>query len=123
VTFIVQTSFKAKSGEIKKGQVIAVPEDKAQALVRSGKIAELRNCHICGEYAWWLSAHGALACGVCHPPAPGAGKKWIGDPEALNKLKTGKSAATCKQGRTSQAGSDKDVREKGRIIIQRLQHQ
>ena len=54
-------------------------EDKAEALLEAGKIVELKPCHVCGEHGWWLSARGVLACGVCHPPVPGAVKKWIGN--------------------------------------------
>jgi hypothetical protein len=85
VTYIVRRSFRAKCGEIKKGQVIAMAEDKAQPLLRAGKITELKGCHICHKYAWWLSMYGALRCGVCHPPVSGAVRRWIGGPEALGQ--------------------------------------
>lgn len=26
-------------------------------------------CGTCGRQQWWLSVHGAVVCGVCHPPA------------------------------------------------------
>ncbi len=49
-------------------------------------------CHICHEYAWWLSIHGVLVCGVCHPPKPTTVKKWISDPEAYGRMKGDKRA-------------------------------
>lgn len=82
MTFIVQTSFKAKSGEIRKGQIVAMPEDKAEVLLRAGKIRELRACHVCHADPWWLSVHGVLVCGACHPPpAPDLVKRWIASNE------------------------------------------
>lgn len=87
LVYIVRVPFKAKSGEIKKGQVITMPEDGARTLLAAGTIAELKNCHICGEYAWYLSKAGTVLCGVCHPPASEAVKKWIGDPECYATLK------------------------------------
>jgi len=87
MTYVVQAPFMSKSGEIRKGQVIAMPEDRARALVAAGKIAELSPCHACREYAWWLSIGGALVCGVCHPPAsPAIVKKRISDPEAHARI-------------------------------------
>ena len=50
------------------------------------EIEELRPCRVCHENAWWLSVYGALRCGVCHPPVPGAVKKWIGAPECSARL-------------------------------------
>jgi len=88
MTYIVRASFKAKSGEIKKGQVITMREDKARALLVAGQIAELKACHICQTFAWWLSIHGALVCGVCHPPVACAlVKRWIGDRDTLKRIK------------------------------------
>lgn len=92
MTFIVQASFKARSGEVRRGQIIAMPEDKAEVLVRAGKIAELQPCPICGTFSWWLSIHGVLVCGVCHPPMPATVKKWIGDPEAYGRMKAARPA-------------------------------
>ncbi|MGA2109443.1 MAG: hypothetical protein ABSH25_17600 [Syntrophorhabdales bacterium] len=85
--YIVRVPFRAKSGEIKKGQVIAMPENSARTLLAAGTIDELRPCHICGQYAWYLSKTETLRCGVCHPPKPEAVKKWIGDPECYATLK------------------------------------
>ena len=40
-------------------------------------------CHACGRRAWWLSIHGAVVCGRCHPPpAPDVLAKWLGDLDA-----------------------------------------
>jgi hypothetical protein len=91
--YIVQEPFRAKSGEIRRGQIITMSEDKAKTLVTVGKIAELQPCPICRHYAWWLSVYGVLVCGVCHPPAPGSVKKWIADPETLIRMKADKPAA------------------------------
>jgi hypothetical protein len=78
--YLVQIPFRAKSGEVRKGQIINLPRDKAQPLLMAGKIAELVNCHICHTSSWWLSVHGPLVCGVCHPPAiPDIVKRWIGN--------------------------------------------
>lgn len=109
MTYIVQTFFKTKSGEVRKGQVITMPEDKAQPLLRAGTITELKACHICGEYAWWVSIRGAFVCGVCHPPTPGAVKKWIGEPEMLNRLKVSRSAVilSWQEIRAGEAASDR----------------
>jgi hypothetical protein len=88
MTYIVRVPFEARSGEIKKGQIIAMPENKAQALVTAGKITELKSCHICGDFAWWLSIYGALRCGTCHPPASAElVKRWIGDGDRLTTMK------------------------------------
>jgi hypothetical protein len=79
MTYIVREPFKARLGEIKRGQVITMPEDKAQALVRAGKITELKPCHICHTFSWWLSVYGVLVCGYCHPaPLPEIVKRQIG---------------------------------------------
>jgi|GEM_PF-2508300 hypothetical protein len=79
MTYIVREPFKARSGEIRKGHVITMPEDKAQALVRAGKITELKPCHICHTFSWWLSVYGVLVCGYCHPaPLPEIVKRQIG---------------------------------------------
>lgn len=87
MVYIVHVPFKAKSGQIKKGQVIAVSEDNAQALLAARKIIELKPCRICHEYAWWLSIHSALVCGVCHPPAsPAFVRKWISNPDAYARI-------------------------------------
>ena len=76
--YLVQIPFRAKSGEVKKGQIINMPEDKAQPLLEAGKITELKACHNCKTYSWWLSIHGVLRCGVCHPPPrEGLVKRWI----------------------------------------------
>ena len=88
MTYLVRVPFKTKSGEVRKGQVIAMPEDKAEALVRAGKITELLPCHICGDFAWWLSVRGVLVCGTCHPPvSPEIVKKQIGP--LKDKCRTG----------------------------------
>ena len=92
IAYIVQEPFRAKSGEIRRGQIITMSEDKAKPFVAGGKIAELQHCPICGAFSWWLSLHGVLICGVCHPPMSGTVKKWIGDPEAYARLKAVKSA-------------------------------
>jgi hypothetical protein len=64
-----------------------VEEKVLEPTPKAEKIGELGPCRICGENAWWLSVYGALRCGVCHPPVPGAVKKWIGDPECSARLK------------------------------------
>jgi hypothetical protein len=87
MVYIVRVPFKAKSGDVKKGQVITMPEDSAQTLLAAGTIDELRPCQICGQYAWYLSKAETLCCGVCHPPKPAAVKKWIGDPECYSTMK------------------------------------
>ena len=90
--YLVQISFKTKSGEVRKGQIINMPEDKAQPLLEAGKVTELGVCHICHEYAWWLSVYGVLVCGVCHPPfAPDLVKRWIGNQDVLSHLKGSKA--------------------------------
>jgi hypothetical protein len=90
--YIVREPFKAKIGEIKKGQIVSVPEDTAKSLLAAGKIAEIDPCPNCHEYAWWLSIHGVLVCGCCHPPMPGTIKKWVGDSERYSKMKGSKPA-------------------------------
>ncbi|MGD0488255.1 MAG: hypothetical protein ABSB94_13785 [Syntrophorhabdales bacterium] len=96
MTFTIMADFKARTSrgetEFKKGQIITMAEDKAHGLLAAGKIAELKPCHVCNEYAWWLSIHGVLVCGICHPPAPGTVKKWIGDQEAVNRMKVARPA-------------------------------
>jgi hypothetical protein len=69
MTYVVRESFQARSGEIRKGQIVSVEEDKAQALLKAGKIAEIQPCGCCGAFSWWLSTQGVLTCGACHPPA------------------------------------------------------
>jgi len=49
-------------------------------------------CPICGAFAWWLSIHRVVVCGVCHPPMPGTVKRWIGDPEAYARMRGSKPA-------------------------------
>jgi ssDNA-binding Zn-finger/Zn-ribbon topoisomerase 1 len=90
--YTVEEPFRAKTGEIRKGQVIAMPEDKADRLLKAGKIAEVKPCPNCNEYAWWLSIHGVLVCGVCHPPVSGTVKKWISDPDTLTRMKAARPA-------------------------------
>lgn len=76
----VQISFRAKAEVVRRGQIINMPEDRARPLLEAGKITELGECHACHEYAWWLSIHGVLVCGVCHPLAtPDLAKRWIGE--------------------------------------------
>jgi hypothetical protein len=40
-------------------------------------------CFACGGSRWWVSAHGAVVCGTCHPPAdPELVARWFGpEPE------------------------------------------
>ncbi|MGD0658833.1 MAG: hypothetical protein ABSD38_12270 [Syntrophorhabdales bacterium] len=86
--YTVEEPFRAKSGEIRKGQVVTMTEDTAKALLKAGKIAEVKPCPSCHEFAWWLSIHGVLVCGLCHPPAsPALVKRWIGDQEAYARMK------------------------------------
>jgi hypothetical protein len=72
--YIVQTSFAG----FKRGQVIAMTEEKAEALVKAGNITELSDCPTCGEYAWWLSVDGKLVCGVCRLPKKPELLRWVG---------------------------------------------
>jgi hypothetical protein len=52
------------------------------------KVAPLLvKCAVCHENAWWESRYGRLVCGVCHPPVPGAIRKWIGNPDAYARMK------------------------------------
>jgi len=91
--FLVETPFQTKQGPVKRGQVIAVAKEQAKALLRAGKITELEPCRVCRTFSWWLSVSGVLVCGVCHPPvSPAVVKRWIGDPEVLNRMKTDKGA-------------------------------
>ncbi len=40
-------------------------------------------CAVCHRRAWWRSIHGALVCGVCHPPASAElVAAWLGDHDA-----------------------------------------
>jgi hypothetical protein len=109
--YTVEQPFRAKTGKIRKGQVIAMPEDKAGRLLKAGKIAEVQPCPACEEYAWWLSTYGVLMCGVCHPPASAAlVKRWIGDPEAYVRMKMTRPAVLLsfedfKQRRLQNAGN------------------
>ncbi len=52
-------------------------EAEEHGLPRAQVIEALSPCPVCHENAWWLSTHGVLVCGVCHPPAVGALKKWM----------------------------------------------
>jgi len=52
-----------------------MPEDKAQPLLTARKIEKLGDCPVCHEWAWWVSIHGVLVCGIYHPSALGAAKK------------------------------------------------
>jgi len=72
--YIVHTSFAG----FKRGQVIAMTEDEAQALLTAGNITELSDCPTCGEYAWWLSVSGALVCGACRFPKKPELLRWVG---------------------------------------------
>ncbi|MCX5806972.1 MAG: hypothetical protein NT010_13080 [Proteobacteria bacterium] len=38
-------------------------------LLEAGRIKPAQSCPICKSYRWWLSIHGSLVCGLCHPPA------------------------------------------------------
>lgn len=77
----VQILFRAKSSEVRKGQIINLPEDRVQPLIEAGKIRELWVCRTCHTFSWWLSTHGDLVCGTCHPPAKEElVKRWIGQP-------------------------------------------
>ncbi|MGD0656646.1 MAG: hypothetical protein ABSD38_01105 [Syntrophorhabdales bacterium] len=67
-------------------------EEVLESAHKVEKIAKIEPCRICGENAWWLSVYGALRCGVCHPPVPGAVKKWIGDPDTLRRIKANMGA-------------------------------
>ncbi len=60
-------------------------------LIGQEKVKPAHPCHICHEYAWWLTIHDVLICGVCHPPVPGTVKKWIGDLDRLAQLKADKT--------------------------------
>lgn len=79
--YIVKSSF----GGFKKGEVVAMTEDKAHGLLVAGKIAELEACPICHEYGWWLSKGGQVICGVCRPPARVELEQWIGGRKAFLK--------------------------------------
>lgn len=47
-------------------------------LIGEGKVDPASNCYVCGEFFWWLSIHGVLICGICHPPAASyLVKRWI----------------------------------------------
>lgn len=38
----------------------------------------LEPCNACKEKKYWLSIHGAVVCGVCHPPASkNLVKRWL----------------------------------------------
>jgi hypothetical protein len=92
MTCTVVMPFNTKSGEVRKGQIISLADETARSLILTGKLAELKMCPICHEYAWWLSMYGVLVCGVCHPP-PGSKlvKRWIGDPGTLKRMKATRS--------------------------------
>jgi hypothetical protein len=50
-------------------------------LIEEKRAEPAEPCPACHKYAWWLSTHNALLCGVCHPPAsPYLVKRWIGHP-------------------------------------------
>ncbi len=35
-------------------------------------------CITCRETCWWLSVHGQIVCGLCHPPAyPELVRAWV----------------------------------------------
>ena len=80
---VLQRNKKGNSMEIKSFHT-GKPEGLKVSIVSLAdtgeNFPEIRACHICHEFAWWLSTHGVLVCGVCHPPArPGLVKKWIGE--------------------------------------------
>jgi hypothetical protein len=59
--------------------------------IKGSEIETMRACPTCDARAFWLSVHGAVICGVCHPPASSAlVKRWIGDPETLTRMKAAK---------------------------------
>ncbi len=82
----------------KKGQVIDAHEEKADPLVRLGKLTPYQEvagpvCPACHERAFWESVYGALRCGVCSPPASvSLVSRWLGDSGALARLKTARPA-------------------------------
>jgi hypothetical protein len=46
-------------------------------------------CTACDRRAWWLSIHGAVVCGRCHPPASNPRvERWIG----LDQPETGEAS-------------------------------
>lgn len=81
-------------GIVKKepGAVFTIPDlEPALRLFEIGKAEPADPCPTCHARAYWISIHDALVCGLCHPPAsPASVKKWIGDPEAYNRLKAAK---------------------------------
>jgi hypothetical protein len=45
----------------------------------NGRKATRVICHACRTSSFWLSIHGAVVCGICHPPAsPNLVVRWIG---------------------------------------------
>src|SRR5262245_13487184 len=42
---------------------------RVEAIERGSPSARDRLCPACRRYAWWLSIHGMVVCGRCHPPA------------------------------------------------------
>jgi hypothetical protein len=98
----VLDDFKAKTVKgiifLKKGQVIDALEDKADPLVKLGKLKPYHEatgpvCPTCHERAFWESVYDALHCGVCSPPAgPALVRRWIGDSEAYTRMKAAKPA-------------------------------
>lgn len=96
MTYLVKADFRAKTGqgetELEEGRLITMNEARAERLVKVGKIEKLENCHTCHTFSWWISIHGVLVCGVCHPSArPDLVKRWIGDPECYTRLKASRS--------------------------------
>lgn len=54
--------------------------EAVKALLMSGTIEPASPCYLCREFFWWLSIHGVLICGNCHPPAvPELIKRWFSD--------------------------------------------
>ena len=43
-----------------------------------GPLPPTGSCYVCRDSLWWVSIHGAVACGTCHPPAsPSFVREWL----------------------------------------------
>lgn len=40
----------------------------------------------CGGNRFWVSVHGPIICGACHPPQEKAVKRWVEIPGAIAKV-------------------------------------
>jgi len=74
MTFITTTPLRLKTQRsievFQPGDTFTPKKIEAvRGLIESGKVRPASPCHICHEYRWWLSTHGVLICGYCHPPA------------------------------------------------------